>query len=93
MTVRAARGSVSQSGVCVQDLSRLQLKIDRLERLLVDNNRLVARLRDSLLVRESPEGGGGANVSSNSAHNRAVPPPGCRKAKEMKDGADGVQVI
>uniref|UniRef100_A0A3B3TMB8 Alpha-mannosidase 2-like n=1 Tax=Poecilia latipinna TaxID=48699 RepID=A0A3B3TMB8_9TELE len=79
--------------VCVQDLSRLQLKIDRLERLLVDNNRLVARLRDSLLVRESPERRGGANVSSNSAHNQAAAPPGCWKAEEMKDGADGVQLL
>ncbi|XP_043951813.1 alpha-mannosidase 2 [Gambusia affinis] len=87
------RGGGSPVGQVEEDLSRLQLKIDRLERLLVDNNRLVARLRDSLLVRESPEGGGGANVSSNSAHNRAVPPPGCRKAKEMKDGADGVQLL
>uniref|UniRef100_A0A3P9PUG1 Glycoside hydrolase family 38 N-terminal domain-containing protein n=1 Tax=Poecilia reticulata TaxID=8081 RepID=A0A3P9PUG1_POERE len=84
---------LDQSGVCVQDLSRLQLKIDRLERLLVDNNRLVARMRDSLLVRESPEGRGGANVSSNSAHSRAAAPPGCRKAEELKDGADGVQLL
>ncbi|KAM4532721.1 alpha-mannosidase 2 [Fundulus diaphanus] len=74
-------------GQVEEDLSRLQLKIDRLERLLVDNNRLVARLRDSLLVRESPDGRGGANASS------AGPPLGCRKPEEMKDGADGVQLL
>ncbi|XP_035995760.1 alpha-mannosidase 2 [Fundulus heteroclitus] len=74
-------------GQVEEDLSRLQLKIDRLERLLVDNNRLVARLRDSLLVRESPGGRGGANASS------AGPPLGCRKPAELKDGADGVQLL
>ncbi|XP_007544804.1 alpha-mannosidase 2-like, partial [Poecilia formosa] len=87
------RGGGSPVGQVEEDLSRLQLKIDRLERLLVDNNRLVARLRDSLLVRESPEQRGGANVSSNSAHNRAAAPLGCWKAEEMKDGADGVQLL
>uniref|UniRef100_A0A3Q2G7D0 Alpha-mannosidase n=1 Tax=Cyprinodon variegatus TaxID=28743 RepID=A0A3Q2G7D0_CYPVA len=84
---------ISQSDVCVQDLSRLQLKIDRLEHLLVDNNRLVARLRDSLLVRESQEGRRVSNVSSDSSHSRAGPPPGCQTAEEMKDGADGVQLL
>ncbi|MEQ2213999.1 hypothetical protein XENOCAPTIV_025439, partial [Xenoophorus captivus] len=75
------------------DLSRLQLKIDRLEHLLVDNNRLVARLRDLLLLRESSEGRGVANVSSDSTHNRGGPPPGCRKAEEIKDSVDGVQLL
>uniref|UniRef100_A0A8P4KCL4 Alpha-mannosidase n=1 Tax=Dicentrarchus labrax TaxID=13489 RepID=A0A8P4KCL4_DICLA len=37
-----------------QDLSHLQQKIDRLEHLLSDNNRLVATLRDSLLQRKAP---------------------------------------
>lgn len=77
---------------CVQDLSHLQQKIDRLERLLVDNNHLVARLRDTLLHKQSPEGQGGANISSDSALFRAGPLPGCRLAEEMKDGANGVQV-
>lgn len=74
---------------CLQDLSRLVQKIDRLERLLSDNNRLVATLRDSLL---HPKGDnrGGANVSS--AHSPADPLPGCRLADETKGGADEVQV-
>uniref|UniRef100_A0AAQ5XI56 Alpha-mannosidase n=1 Tax=Amphiprion ocellaris TaxID=80972 RepID=A0AAQ5XI56_AMPOC len=57
-----------------QDLSRLQQKIDRLERLLSDNNRLVARLRDSLLQHKASweRGGGGANVSSDSTHSQAL---------------------
>ena len=74
---------------CLQDLSRLAQKIDRLEHLLSDNNRLVATLRDSLL---HPKGDnrGGANVSS--AHIPADPLPGCRLADETKGGADEVQV-
>ncbi|KAL3049791.1 hypothetical protein OYC64_009114 [Pagothenia borchgrevinki] len=73
-----------------QDLSRLAQKIDRLERLLSDNNRLVATLRDSLL---HPKGDnrGGANVSS--AHSPADPLPGCRLADETKGGADEVQLL
>uniref|UniRef100_A0A672ID83 Alpha-mannosidase n=1 Tax=Salarias fasciatus TaxID=181472 RepID=A0A672ID83_SALFA len=51
---------MGQSDVCFQDLLRLQQKIDRLEGLLSENNRLVAALRDSL---------------------------------ELKDGADGVQLL
>ncbi|MED6268750.1 hypothetical protein CHARACLAT_025535 [Characodon lateralis] len=85
--------SGSPVGQVEEDLSRLQLKIDRLEHLLVDNNRLVARLRDLLLLRESPEGRGVANVSSDSTHNRGGPPPGCRKAEEIKDSVDGVQLL
>uniref|UniRef100_A0A3P8RJE0 Alpha-mannosidase n=1 Tax=Amphiprion percula TaxID=161767 RepID=A0A3P8RJE0_AMPPE len=78
-----------------EDLSRLQQKIDRLEHLLSDNNRLVATLRDSLLQRKASweRGGGGANVSSDSTHSQAAPPPGCRLAEDMKDGADGVQLL
>nr|XP_033503508.1 alpha-mannosidase 2 [Epinephelus lanceolatus] len=77
-----------------QDLSRLQQKIDRLERLLRDNNRLVAALRDSLLRRKASwETGGGANISSDSAHSRAEALPGCRLAEEKKDGTDRVQLL
>ncbi|XP_047228847.1 alpha-mannosidase 2 isoform X4 [Girardinichthys multiradiatus] len=89
---RDQRGG-SPVGQVEEDLSRLQLKIDRLEHLLVDNNRLVARLRDLLLLRESPEGRGVANVSSDSTHNRGGPPPGCLKAEEIKDSVDGVQLL
>lgn len=79
--------------MCQQDLSRLQQKIDSLERLLRDNNRLVAALRDSLLRRKASwETGGGANISSDSAHSRVEALPGCRLAEEKKDGTDGVQV-
>ncbi|XP_033933121.1 alpha-mannosidase 2-like, partial [Pseudochaenichthys georgianus] len=73
-----------------QDLSRLAQKIDRLERLLSDNNRLVATLRDSLLHPKG-ENRGGANVSS--AHSPADPLPGCRLADETKGGADEVQLL
>uniref|UniRef100_UPI0037E97BF9 alpha-mannosidase 2 isoform X2 n=1 Tax=Semicossyphus pulcher TaxID=241346 RepID=UPI0037E97BF9 len=78
-----------------QGLSRLQQKIDRLEHLLNDNNRMVATLRDSLLHRKASweKGGGGVNVSSDSAHSRANALPGCRLAEEMKDGTDGVQLL
>ncbi|XP_067430456.1 alpha-mannosidase 2 [Thunnus thynnus] len=87
------------AGQVDDDLSRLQQKIDRLERLLSDNNRLVATLRDSLLHRKASwetgggGGGGGVNVSSDSAHSRTDPLPGCRLAEEMKDGTDGVQLL
>uniref|UniRef100_A0A8P4GJJ8 Alpha-mannosidase n=1 Tax=Dicentrarchus labrax TaxID=13489 RepID=A0A8P4GJJ8_DICLA len=70
-----------------QDLSHLQQKIDRLEHLLSDNNRLVATLRDSLLQRKAPwETGARANVSSDSAHGQTDRLPGCRLADEPKDG-------
>lgn len=71
----------------LQDLSRLRLKIDRLEHLLNENNRLVATLRDSLTNRKGPwERRGGTNGSSTHLL------PGCRLAQKMEDGADGVQV-
>lgn len=78
-----------------EDLSRLQEKIDRLERLLSDNNRLVATLRDSLLQHKAPweKGGGGVNKSSSPTHSKAEPPPGCRLAEEMTDGKNGVQLL
>ncbi|KAF7646151.1 hypothetical protein LDENG_00192410 [Lucifuga dentata] len=79
------------------DLSRLQQKIDRLERLLGDNNRLVATLRDSLLHhRASWEGGGsqgGASVNSSSTHQQADALPGCRTDDKMADGVDGVKLL
>lgn len=76
------------------DLSRLQQKIDELERLLSDNNRLVATLRDYLLPHKASWGkGGGANVSSDSAHSQDGTLPGCRLANEMKDETDGVQLL
>uniref|UniRef100_H3CAT2 Alpha-mannosidase n=1 Tax=Tetraodon nigroviridis TaxID=99883 RepID=H3CAT2_TETNG len=72
----------------VEDLSHLHHKIERLEHLLGDNNRLVARLHDTLdrhkeLIRRKEK----ANVSSGEA------PPGCLLAKEIKDGTDGVQML
>nr|XP_046230871.1 alpha-mannosidase 2 isoform X2 [Scatophagus argus] len=70
-----------------EDLSRLQQKIDRLERLLSDNNRMVATLRDTLLHHR------GANVSSDSAHSPADTLPGCQLAAEVKDGTDEVQLL
>lgn len=85
--------SQTNHGLCLQDLSRLQQKIDELERLLSDNNRLVATLRDYLLPHKASWGkGGGANVSSDSAHSQDGTLPGCRLANEMKDETDGVQV-
>uniref|UniRef100_A0A3Q3G7I1 Glycoside hydrolase family 38 N-terminal domain-containing protein n=1 Tax=Labrus bergylta TaxID=56723 RepID=A0A3Q3G7I1_9LABR len=87
----------TNQNLCVQDLSRLQLKIDKLERLLNDNNRLVATLRDSLLLRKASwdKGGqgGGVNGSSNSVLSRAGTLPGCRLAEKMKDGKNGVQLL
>ncbi|GAA6231787.1 alpha-mannosidase 2 [Lates japonicus] len=81
------RGGDTPAGQVDEDLSRLQEKIDRLERLLSDNNRLVATLRDSLVNRKASweTGRRGANVSSDTLS-------GCRLAEEMKDGTDGVQV-
>ncbi|XP_070845355.1 alpha-mannosidase 2 [Chaetodon trifascialis] len=89
------QGRETPAGQVDVDLSRLQQKIDKLEHLLSDNNRLVATLRDSLLHRKASweTAGGGGNASSDSAHSRAETPPGCRLAKEMKDGTDGVQLL
>uniref|UniRef100_A0A8P4GL75 mannosyl-oligosaccharide 1,3-1,6-alpha-mannosidase n=1 Tax=Dicentrarchus labrax TaxID=13489 RepID=A0A8P4GL75_DICLA len=82
------------AGQVHDDLSHLQQKIDRLEHLLSDNNRLVATLRDSLLQRKAPwETGARANVSSDSAHGQTDRLPGCRLADEPKDGANGVQLL
>ncbi|XP_018518658.1 LOW QUALITY PROTEIN: alpha-mannosidase 2 [Lates calcarifer] len=82
------RGGDTPAGQMDEDLSRLQEKIDRLERLLSDNNRLVATLRDSLVNRKASweTGRRGANVSSDTLS-------GCRLVEEMKDGTDGVQLL
>ncbi|GLD56879.1 alpha-mannosidase 2 [Lates japonicus] len=82
------RGGDTPAGQVDEDLSHLQEKIDRLERLLSDNNRLVATLRDSLVNRKASweTGRRGANVSSDTLS-------GCRLAEEMKDGTDGVQLL
>ncbi|XP_020492649.2 alpha-mannosidase 2 [Labrus bergylta] len=91
------QSKVKPAGQVDEDLSRLQLKIDKLERLLNDNNRLVATLRDSLLLRKASwdKGGqgGGVNGSSNSVLSRAGTLPGCRLAEKMKDGKNGVQLL
>ncbi|CAJ1069855.1 Hypothetical predicted protein [Xyrichtys novacula] len=80
-----------------EDLSRLQQKIDRLERLLNNNNHLVATLRDSLLHRkaswERENREQQVNVSSDSVHSQADGLPGCRLAEEIKDGTNGVQLL
>ncbi|KAM9734452.1 LOW QUALITY PROTEIN: alpha-mannosidase 2 [Menidia menidia] len=78
------------AGQVEEDLSRLQEKIDELELLLKNNNRLVAKLRDSLL--QHPRA---ANQSAGSAHSPKDALPGCRLAepKGHKAGADGVQVL
>lgn len=71
----------------LQDLSHLHHKIERLEHLLGDNNRLVARLHDTLdQHKEILQRKQKANVSLGEA------PPGCLLAKEVKNGTDGVQV-
>ncbi|XP_041825970.1 alpha-mannosidase 2 isoform X2 [Melanotaenia boesemani] len=78
----------------LQDLSRLQQKIDRLEGLLRNNNRLVATLREAVLQHKLwRTGRSGTNSSSDSAHSQAGTPPGCRVAEEMKDSADGIQLL
>uniref|UniRef100_A0A673B0M2 Glycoside hydrolase family 38 N-terminal domain-containing protein n=1 Tax=Sphaeramia orbicularis TaxID=375764 RepID=A0A673B0M2_9TELE len=71
-----------------QDLSRLQLKIDRLEHLLTENNRLVATLRNSLLQHKASwetRGRGGSNSSADPAHNQGDPLPGCRLLLDVYD--------
>ncbi|KAK2887836.1 alpha-mannosidase 2 isoform X1 [Channa argus] len=78
----------SQAGQVEEDLFRLQQKIDRLERLLSDNNHLVATLRDTLFNRKA-SWETGSNGSSDSSHSLS----GCRLAKKIEDGADGVQLL
>lgn len=70
----------------LQDLSHLHQKIERLEHLLGDNNRLVIRLHDTLDQQKKLIKGKKANQSSVEA------PPGCLLTKEVNNGTDGVQV-
>lgn len=72
---------------CLQDLSHLHQKIEKLEHLLGDNNRLVAKLHDTLdKHKELLKIGEKANLTLGEAL------PGCQLAKEVKDGTDGLQV-
>ncbi|KAM9840891.1 alpha-mannosidase 2 [Aulostomus maculatus] len=89
---------VPPAGQEVDDLVRLQQKIDRLEHLLSDNNRLVSMLRDSLLLHKASwETGAGprerANFSSPSAHPRTNTLPGCQLSEQLMDGTDRVQLL
>ncbi|XP_058473387.1 alpha-mannosidase 2 isoform X2 [Solea solea] len=72
-----------------EELSHLQKKIDRLERLLSSNNRVVAELRDSLLHHKASLDirRGGANMGSDSSHSRAGVLPGCQSAGETKNSS------
>ncbi|KAM9306213.1 alpha-mannosidase 2 isoform 2-T4 [Pholidichthys leucotaenia] len=84
------------AGQVEEDLSRLQQKIDKLEHLLSDNNRMVAMLRDSLLQQKASLASGrrGANISSDSVpHSNSGLLPGCRLAEEVKGAAGGVQLL
>ncbi|CAI5666111.1 unnamed protein product [Oreochromis niloticus] len=76
-----------------EDLAHLQQKIDRLERLLSDNNRLVAMLRDSLLQSKASAWKSANNSLDSALGSRGEALPGCRLAEEMKDGVDGVQLL
>lgn len=73
--------------VFLQDLSHLHQKIEKLEHLLGDNNRLVIRLHDTLdQQKKLSKGGEKANQSFMEA------PLGCQLTKEVNNGTDGVQV-
>lgn len=73
--------------VFLQDLSHLHQKIEKLEHLLGDNNRLVIRLHDTLdQQKKLLKGGEKANQSFVEA------PPLCQLTKELNNGSDGVQV-
>uniref|UniRef100_A0AAX7TT13 mannosyl-oligosaccharide 1,3-1,6-alpha-mannosidase n=1 Tax=Astatotilapia calliptera TaxID=8154 RepID=A0AAX7TT13_ASTCA len=76
-----------------EDLAHLQQKIDGLERLLSDNNRLVAMLRDTLLQSKASAWKRANNSIDSALGRRGEALPGCRLAKEMKDGVDGVQLL
>lgn len=75
------------------DLAHLQQKIDRLEHLLSDNNRLVAMLRDTLLQSKASAWKSANNSINSALGRRGEALPGCRLAEEMKDGVDGVQLL
>uniref|UniRef100_A0A674NNV0 Uncharacterized protein n=1 Tax=Takifugu rubripes TaxID=31033 RepID=A0A674NNV0_TAKRU len=71
-----------------EDLSHLHQKIERLEHLLGDNNRLVIRLHDTLdQQKKLLKGGEKANQSLVEA------PPGCQLTKGVNNGTDGVQML
>lgn len=75
------------SVVFLQDLSHLHQKIEKLEHLLGDNNRLVIRLHDTLdQQKKLLKGGDKANQSFVEA------PLGCQLTKEVTNATDGVQV-
>ncbi|XP_068608900.1 alpha-mannosidase 2 [Brachionichthys hirsutus] len=77
------------------DLSVLRQKIERLERLISDNNRLVATLRDSILQHKASMKigqGGKANGSSSAATGLNTKLPGCQSAEGTK-ATDGVQLL
>ncbi|XP_028273148.1 alpha-mannosidase 2 [Parambassis ranga] len=78
-----------------EDLTRLQQKIDRLERLLNDNNHLVAMLRDSLLQRKASweRVKRGANTSADTSVSPVHLLPGCRLVEETANGADRRQLL
>lgn len=84
-------------------MSHIQTKIERLEQLISSNNKLVAKLSESLLQRKvglasGGEGAGRAGAvranssSANSGSSQGELLPGCRLAEEMESGANGVQV-
>lgn len=81
-------------------MSHIHKKIERLEQLISGNNKLVAKLSESLLQRKVvlASGGGRAGAvkvnssSANSGSSQRELLPGCRLAEEMKSGANGVQV-
>lgn len=69
--------------ICRQDLYHLRQKIDKLEHLLSNNNRLVATLRDSLMQQNTfNKEMGKANVSSESVDRMT----GCRLTGGETDG-------
>lgn len=87
----------------LQDLSHIHEKIERLEQLISGNNKLVAKLSESLLQRKAVLASGGGRAgpagavrvnssSANSGSGRDELLPGCRLAEDMEGGATGVQV-
>lgn len=84
-------------------MANIHKKIERLEQLISGNNKLVAKLSESLLQRKAMLTSGGeraepavavrVNSSSvNSGSSWGEPLPGCRLAEDMEGEANGVQV-
>lgn len=85
-------------------MSILQGKIDRLERLLAENNEIITNIRDSVInLKESVKDGvpGGGNMSQGPYPELLASPPlvlpidsqDCQfAAREFSEPADGVQV-